>query len=208
VSGSIPSNAVQANGVGAVSDDQLNTFMQTDQTATQLRNFVGISGMAVMLQGISAPGDGGAGLFYWNLGTYTDNNSSVIVPPGAVGQGAWLRSPLGNADTSKVRMQLQWVTGAIVIDGTVWFCFDPPYDGTINSLTYFTGNDSFDVSVEIAGTPVTGLSSVAVSSSTPSTTDATGDNVFLAGNPVTGVISGTTGSPTDALLSLNVTWTS
>lgn len=90
---SVPSNVVASNGNGVVSDNQLNTYLQTDQTVSQLRAFVGVSGMAVALQGLSSPGDGGAGLFYWAIGSgYTDNGTSVIVPPAAAGQGAWLRS--------------------------------------------------------------------------------------------------------------------
>ena len=94
MSGGAPSNAVSSNGVGVVPDSLLNAFVQTDQTAAQLRGFIGITGMSAMLQGVYAPGDGGGGLFYWASGSYTDNNSSVIVPYGATGQGAWLLSTL------------------------------------------------------------------------------------------------------------------
>jgi len=58
----------------------------------------------------------------------------------------------------------------------------------------------------VNGTTVTGLSAVAVSSSTPATATATALNVFAAGDNITAVITGSTGSPTDALLSLAVTW--
>lgn len=95
MSETVPSNAVQANGSGVITDAELNSFVQTCQTAPQLRAFVGITGMAVMLQGIVAPGDGGGGLYYWSVGTsYTDNNGTVIVPPAAAGQGAWLWAAL------------------------------------------------------------------------------------------------------------------
>jgi hypothetical protein len=90
-------NSVSVNGVGVVLDTLLNAFVQTDQTAAQLRGFVGITGMAVLLQGISAPGDGAGGMFYWNVGTaFVDDNNNTIVPYGAVGQGAWLRAGFGN----------------------------------------------------------------------------------------------------------------
>lgn len=88
----IPTNVVASNGVGVISDDQANTYVQTDQTASQLRGFIGNTGMSIMLQGLTAPGDGGAGLFYWAIGNFTDDGLSTIVPPGAAGQGAWLRS--------------------------------------------------------------------------------------------------------------------
>jgi Chaperone of endosialidase len=86
-----PVNAVSSNGVGVVPDSLLNAFAQTDATAAQLRGFVGISGMAVALQGITAPGDGNAGIFYWSTGNFTDDNLNTIVPYAAAGQGAWLR---------------------------------------------------------------------------------------------------------------------
>jgi len=93
MSGSVPNNFVSQNGVTTLADSQLNTAVQTDQTATQLRGFVGIVGMAVSLQGLSSAGDGGSGLFYWNTGTFTDDGITTIVPYGATGQGAWIRAP-------------------------------------------------------------------------------------------------------------------
>lgn len=88
---SAPENSVQVNGVGAVSDGQFNTFAQTCQTAAQLRNFIAITPMVVVLQGITGPGDSLAGIFYWATGTsFTDDNRNTIVPPGAV-SGAWIR---------------------------------------------------------------------------------------------------------------------
>jgi len=104
------------------------------------------------------------------------------------------------------KLQAQWVTGAIVANDTVWLAYDAPYAGTINSLTYFTGNGSFSVAIQINGTNVTGLSAVAVSSATPATTNATAANTFTAGQRITAVITAATSSPTDALLSLAVTW--
>jgi hypothetical protein len=98
------------------------------------------------------------------------------------------------------------VTGAIVANDTVWLAYDAPYNGTINALTYFTGNGSFSVAIQINGTNVTGLSAVSVSSATPATATATAVNVFTAGQRITAVITAATGSPTDALLSLAVTW--
>ena len=88
----VPSNNVSANGVGSILDSQLNTFVQTDQTVAQLRGFQAVTGMAVLLQGTNAPGDGGAGLFYWNTGSFTDDGINTIVPWGAQGAGGWLRA--------------------------------------------------------------------------------------------------------------------
>jgi hypothetical protein len=104
------------------------------------------------------------------------------------------------------RLQAQWQNAAVVSDDTVWLCFDTPYAGTVNGLTYFTGAGSFTVAIQINGVSVTGLGAVAVSSATPATTNATAANTFVAGQRITAVITGSTGSPTDTLLSLAVTW--
>jgi hypothetical protein len=97
------------------------------------------------------------------------------------------------------------VSGAIVANTTIWF-EDMPYGGTINSLRYHTGNGSFTVAVKINGTDVTSLSAVAVSSATPASTNSTAAFTFVAGDTVTFVITAATGSPTDAYLSADVTW--
>jgi hypothetical protein len=103
-------------------------------------------------------------------------------------------------------MQLAWDTGAVVANDTVYFVYDAPYAGIINSMTYFTGAGSFTCNVQIAGVSVTGLGAVAVSSATPATANATAANTFTAGQRIGVVITAATGSPTDALLSLNATW--
>ena len=90
---SVPTNGVANSGTGVVTGDQLNTYLQTDQTAAQLRAFVGTTGMEVALQGVTAPGDGWAGSFFWNVGSFTDDGYNTIVPPAATGRGAWIRIP-------------------------------------------------------------------------------------------------------------------
>ena len=115
---------------------------------------------------------------------------------------------LGTTDIqarNEARLQSQWVNASTVSDDTVWW-WDMPYAGTISTLKYFTGNGSFNVAIRVNGTTVTGLSAVAVSSATPATATATAANTFAAGDNITAVITGSTGSPTDALLSLAVTW--
>lgn len=140
--------------------------------------------------------------------------------PVALGLRAWFvnhgefRDWNGSAWVSEVTsrnkgaMMAQWVSGAIVANGTIYFAFKAPYAGTINSLDYVTGNGSFDVNIEINGTGVTSLTAVAVSSSTPANTAATGADTFSAGDTISGVISSATSAPTDAILNLNVTWSS
>ena len=56
----------------------------------QLRNFTGLSNMVAEVLGAVSPGDGGQGKYYDSAAsTAADNNSTVIVPNGAI-QGAWL----------------------------------------------------------------------------------------------------------------------
>jgi hypothetical protein len=121
-----------------------------------------------------------------------------VGPTGATG-------PAGSS-RSAARLQAQWVSGAVVINDTVYLAYDAPYAGTVNSLTYFTGVGSFTANIQIAGVSVTGLAAVAVSSATPATANATAANTFTAGQRITAVITAASGSPTDALLSLAVTW--
>jgi hypothetical protein len=88
---SVPALTVFADGPVAVDADNLNTFVQTAQTANQLRTLTGVIGMTVMLQGIAAPGDGLGGFFFWNAAaTAADDNLNTLVPNGSI-PGAWLR---------------------------------------------------------------------------------------------------------------------
>ena len=98
-----PANVVSQQGLGVVSGDQLNTYVQWTNGIAQLRGIVGLPGMEVTIPGLSAAGDGGYGTFYWSAGTYTDNGTSVIVPNAAVlpfgaTAGAWLRLVNGVAN--------------------------------------------------------------------------------------------------------------
>lgn len=131
---------------------------------------------------------------------------SLLVTAGSTQQSlaTWLAA-IGTP-RNQARMQLQWVTGAVVTADTVYFVYSAPYSGTINSLTYFAGVGSFTLAVKINGTNVTGLSAITVNSATPATTNATGANTFLAGDIIEGVITSPASSPTDVLLSLAATW--
>jgi len=78
-------------GQGTVSADNLNTFVQTVTNVAQLRSLIGLPGMQILLEGISVPGDGGAGPFYWNTtATGPDDGVNTIVPQPGVA-GAWVR---------------------------------------------------------------------------------------------------------------------
>lgn len=125
-----------------------------------------------------------------------------------VWDGTKWKASVGGATSGNwsARLQAQWVSGAIVQNDTIYFVYDAPYAGSISSLKYFTGVGSFTVNVQINGVSVGGLSAVSVSSATPATANATSANTFSIGQRITGVITGATLSPTDALLSLSVTW--
>lgn len=91
---SIPANSTFAQGQGSVSADNLCTFIQNCQTAAQLRQFIGLTGMAVMLDGITAPGDGFGGLFQWVAGATAADDNSTIIEPNGVTSGRWILCPI------------------------------------------------------------------------------------------------------------------
>ena len=97
-----PLLVAQIQGQGTVSADNLNTYIQNCTNIEQLRLFIGLPGMCVFIDGTVAPGDGGAGPFYWNTTSIgPDNNSTVIVPQPGVA-GAWVR--LAISETSPVNI--------------------------------------------------------------------------------------------------------
>jgi lysophospholipase L1-like esterase len=86
-----PALAVQIQGQGDVSADQLNTYCQTTDLVTDLRNFIGAIGVQVYARGTVTINDGGAGNFWWNaLGSGPDDGMNIIVPFGAA-IGCWVR---------------------------------------------------------------------------------------------------------------------
>lgn len=112
----------------------------------------------------------------------------------------------GGVKRNSAKVQAQWVSGAIVANGTVYLAYKSPYAGTVDGMDYFAGNGSFTTAIKINGTNVTSLSAVTVNSPTPASTAATGANTLAIGDTVTAVITGATSSPTDSLLNLNLTW--
>lgn len=105
-----------------------------------------------------------------------------------------------------VSVTAQWVSPSVVANGTYILMYKTPYAGTITSLDYSTGSGSFTAEITINGTAVTGLSAVTVSSATATNVVATGTNTFIAGSQILLIISGVSGSPSDALLNLNLKW--
>jgi hypothetical protein len=66
--------------------------MQCTFEVTDLQGFVGIQGVHVFCDGFVTPGDGGAGVFWWNAtitGVVSDNVNTVV--PNGVIIGAWIR---------------------------------------------------------------------------------------------------------------------
>ena len=171
MSSALPANVVSFNGVGVVSDSQLNANVQGSQNVNQLRSFVGLSGMSVMIQGTAAPGDGGVGLFYWNPGNYTDDGVNVIVPYAAAGQGAWLRSiPTSSGSTS-----------IIVSDGST----EVMNVGTINFVGAVVSGTSVVATITVpSASTITPAQFLALDLSTMPTSDPGGGRCWLNGNVV------------------------
>ena len=133
-----PNPAVQIQGQGAISADQANTYLQACTSVAQARGVIGLSNMMLYLEGISSPGDGGQGPFYWN-GTSTaadDNGVSTIAPSGAGSTGRWIRLFLVPNDG----LEPGTFTNATVVVGS---------SGNITSITDGGGGGGF--------TPVVGV---------------------------------------------------
>jgi hypothetical protein len=87
----IPSPVVNQQGIGAVTADNLNTFIQGVLSLAQLRTFTGESNMNIFLMGYSAVNDGGQGLYYWSPTAIGPDNGTTIIMPSVSTKGAWLR---------------------------------------------------------------------------------------------------------------------
>lgn len=90
----VPANVVQAQGQGAVSADQANTWGQTCDNLGQLRDFVGVSSMWLLLKGYSAPADGGQAFYRWDSNATGPDNGTTIIQPVGQTVGAWIRIPI------------------------------------------------------------------------------------------------------------------
>lgn len=130
-----PNPTVFLQGQGAVSADQLNTFVQSVTNAGQARTFVGVAGMQIQIMGFTAPGDGGQGMFYWNAGAINpvdDGGVTTIVPFGTT-QGCWTRetptklSATGGYQYLQGSLILQWGTFNITSSTTASVSFTIPF---------------------------------------------------------------------------------
>lgn len=102
-----PALNAYANGKGQVSSDNLNTFMQTCNIASDLRGFAGTLGIEVYMRGFTAIGDGGQGLFYWNTGNTTpDDGGITTIVPSSSTSGAWNRINSVSVNTYSIQTPL------------------------------------------------------------------------------------------------------
>jgi hypothetical protein len=85
---------VQIEGQGAVTADNLNTMVQGAVVANNLRLVTGLPGMVAVISGISAPDDGGQGVFYWSSGATAPDDNLTVIRPAGTSPGAWIRLSL------------------------------------------------------------------------------------------------------------------
>jgi hypothetical protein len=110
-----------------------------------------------------------------------------------------------------VAVPVVWDSNTTVANATIPI-LNPTWagGGTVTSVTYYTNGSStpsFTADVEIGGTGVTSCSALSVSSSTPTTTTCTAANTFSHTSVITLVISSVSGSPSQALVQINMTTT-
>jgi hypothetical protein len=86
----VPALYVQQQGQAVVTADNLNTPVMGGCLLADLQGFVGVSGMSVYMNGYAAQGDGGQGLFTWNAGVASGNNTTTILPSASL-LGGWVR---------------------------------------------------------------------------------------------------------------------
>ena len=152
----VPLNVVVANGVGVILDDQANTWVQGGCLLANLRNFVGVSSMTVIMLGYTAPGDGGAGCFFWQNGTsFVDDGGLTTIVPYGVADGAWIRdaflvttsSPFAAitvAGTSDLQGNVL-MQSALVVDGATSFMSTMNVDGNAQFLSNVTASGGLSV---------------------------------------------------------------
>lgn len=106
--------------------------------------------------------------------------------------------------TMRDQLTIDWDSNTQVAAGTAIALGSSQWaSATILSCYCLCVSGSFNVAIEINGTPVTGLGAVAVNG-TPATSNATGGNTIATGNSVSVVISGVSGAPTTAVIQINL----
>src|ERR1044072_2198144 len=111
------------------------------------------------VQGVTGPtGPQGAAGATGAAGASVTGPTGPTGSQGSVGAtgGIGATGPTG-PQRSAVTMEMQWASGAVVSNDTIYFVYSPQYPGVVNSLTYFCNTGSYSVDVNIAGVGVTGL---------------------------------------------------
>lgn len=113
-----PQLTAYKQGQTVVSGDRANTMVQSCDIISQLRAFVGVTGIEVLARGQFAINDGNGGLFYWDAtATGPDDGINVIVPPSSK-TGAWIRNILGGfSTTATIDIVLTWTGPQTVFGG-------------------------------------------------------------------------------------------
>lgn len=209
---SAPALAVQVQGQGSVSADNLNTYQQTCTNAPQLRAFVGTVGVQVFIRGIATVNDGGGGTFYWNsTGTGPDDNFTNIVPTG-VATGCWTRlTPFVNSSNVRTRQVLTSGTlqsyatpagcrqlfirmvgggggGGGVGVGTFGNNGSPGIATVFGSVTANPGAGGINFTLSLGGSSGSGSASLRISGG-----QGGGGNLYAGSNPVQTTITGLSG---------------
>lgn len=106
--------------------------------------------------------------------------------------------------TKLEQLSLDWDSNTPVVAGTSYALLASQWSSaTITSCSCVCAGGTFAAAIQISGSSVTGLSAVTVTS-TPATTTATGGNTLATGGSVSVVISGVTGTPTTAIIQINL----
>lgn len=151
---SAPQLTAYQSGLNQVSGDQFNTFLEGCDNMSQLRGFIGLVGMKVMVGGFSANNDGGEGIFYWNAtGTGPDDNGVTNVVPNGSAIGCWTR--LGTSGTGGV--------SSISSPG--------------NTITFSASTGAVNADINLAKSNTwTGTQTIPLGTNSTSTTQSPGDN--------------------------------
>lgn len=118
----VPEFTVFPQGLGVVNADNLNSFVSNIDTVAALQvSGAALNGMVVVLQGFTSPGDGGGGLFWYNVtSTAPDDGGVTVIQPTGVTTGRWLRLPASSVSNPPITGPLLQIVGAGTTDlGTV-----------------------------------------------------------------------------------------
>jgi hypothetical protein len=74
------SQAVTGTLTSAQWTDSIGLEPEEDTLNFNLRNLAGGWGQVVLVQGFGSPGDGGGGVFFWDITARTDDGGTIIVP--------------------------------------------------------------------------------------------------------------------------------